>query len=873
MTSSLNVIALISGGKDSLYTLLHCLHHGHRLIALANLYPEHDSQSSESAGSDPPNPLEGEDLNSFMYQTVGHSLIPLYSQCLDLPVYRRVISGKAVQTGRYYDPTKAAVALDETEDLIPLLQEIKGNHPEANAICSGAILSTYQRTRVESVAIRLGLTPLAYLWQYPVLAPPEGRADSLSGLLQDMAVVGCDARIIKIASGGIPEKLLWSNVGDHITQTRLVNGLSPFFPDREFWLRGAVLGEGGEYETLAINGPRPLWKKRIEIAETNSRTVADEGGVSYFKIAGANLVDKCDSDDATVHDKLRIPDGLDPQFAMLATRLQASQPRLEPTPNLSRTLPGVEFDAMIVTSTSTLSERNLAISNITVNPSDTSKDRPSSAADQMKQVVQKLRTMLQSYQGQLEPTPTSSKIISTTLLLKDITQFAAVNARYATLFREGEPNPPARVTFACQLPPGVEVSLGVILNLGSRDSLRGLHVQSRSYWAPANIGPYSQAICEPLDDLQDPDGNVHDEELTEAVHVAGQIPLVPHSMQVLDGPFIDQAVLSLQHLWRIGQERGVDVWPWGVALSKSRGGPESRASAGSQIWRQVHLTGTTPEAGRCGDDGDDTEGPDAWDLQFNRSAGFQSSVSRVTVGKHLHLLPNSDVFFYPSSTEHWVPPYISAAVTALPRDAPIEWWSLGVAHLPKSPEAHRRATVCTKSYHWGSVTILNIRPRVQAEETGPGSTGRRHAHFATILITENFELGSVLVELQKGLNEVLCSDSNAEQITVPDVGGVHGTAFVAQTGQDAWAAITKQTLFSGLSMVPCTSLFGRAFAQPGGSNGEFLDPASSGSTSRSTSDGTDPGCQRLALAMTIRLEARIGALRQKRVGGWHLSER
>lgn len=33
------------------------------------------------------------------------------------------------------------------------------------AVASGAVLSTYQRTRVESVCGRLGLQSLAFLWQ------------------------------------------------------------------------------------------------------------------------------------------------------------------------------------------------------------------------------------------------------------------------------------------------------------------------------------------------------------------------------------------------------------------------------------------------------------------------------------------------------------------------------------------------------------------------------------------------------------------------------------------------------------------------------------------------------------------------------------
>jgi len=104
--------------------------------------------------------------------------------------------------------------------------------------------------------------------------------------------------------------------------------------------------------------------------------------------------------------------------------------------------------------------------------------------------------------------------------------------------------------------------------------------------APQAIGPYSQAICEPLLDVElgrhdadagesvdvdvDLNVNVHDAGLVEIVHVAGQIPLVPQSMEIeREMGFGESAVLSLQHLWRVGQERGVDIWAWGIAFLKA----------------------------------------------------------------------------------------------------------------------------------------------------------------------------------------------------------------------------------------------------------------------------------------------------------------
>ncbi|OCL13366.1 adenine nucleotide alpha hydrolases-like protein, partial [Glonium stellatum] len=179
----LQVIALISGGKDSLFSILHCLANGHTVVALANLYPP------PPPGADPAAPVsETDDLDSYMYQTVGHSLIPLYETALGIPLYRHPIRGRAINTNKTYepapapappptDPSSPAAAdpadadADETESLLPLLAHILAHHPTASALSTGAILSTYQRTRIDSISTRLGLVPLAYLWQYPLLPP------------------------------------------------------------------------------------------------------------------------------------------------------------------------------------------------------------------------------------------------------------------------------------------------------------------------------------------------------------------------------------------------------------------------------------------------------------------------------------------------------------------------------------------------------------------------------------------------------------------------------------------------------------------------------------------------------------------------------
>ena len=62
-----------------------------------------------------------DELDSYMYQTVGHQAIDLYAEAMGLPLYRHTIQGTALDTGRDYLPQEA----DEVEDLYQLLGKIK----------------------------------------------------------------------------------------------------------------------------------------------------------------------------------------------------------------------------------------------------------------------------------------------------------------------------------------------------------------------------------------------------------------------------------------------------------------------------------------------------------------------------------------------------------------------------------------------------------------------------------------------------------------------------------------------------------------------------------------------------------------------------
>ena len=70
-----------------------------------------------------------EELDSYLYQTVGQDAIEFVARALGVPLYRRVISGTALVQDSEYGGREAkergGVAGDETEDLYALLADVK----------------------------------------------------------------------------------------------------------------------------------------------------------------------------------------------------------------------------------------------------------------------------------------------------------------------------------------------------------------------------------------------------------------------------------------------------------------------------------------------------------------------------------------------------------------------------------------------------------------------------------------------------------------------------------------------------------------------------------------------------------------------------
>uniref|UniRef100_A0A8C2V5L2 Diphthine--ammonia ligase n=1 Tax=Chinchilla lanigera TaxID=34839 RepID=A0A8C2V5L2_CHILA len=257
----MRVAALISGGKDSCYNMMQCIAAGHQIVALANLRPDENREKSD-------------ELDSYMYQTVGHQAIDLYAEAMALPLYRRTIRGRSLDTGWEYTKCEG----DEVEDLYELLKLVKENE-EVDGISVGAILSDYQRVRVENVCKRLNLQPLAYLWQ-------RNQED----LLREMIASNIQAVIIKVAALGLdPDK--------HLGKT--LDEMEPYLLELSKKYGVHVCGEGGEYETFTLDCP--LFKKKIIVHNLVVNKYSSEvvihaadafAPVAYLRFLGLHLEDK-----------------------------------------------------------------------------------------------------------------------------------------------------------------------------------------------------------------------------------------------------------------------------------------------------------------------------------------------------------------------------------------------------------------------------------------------------------------------------------------------------------------------------------------------------------------------------------------------------
>ncbi|XP_065492286.1 diphthine--ammonia ligase [Caloenas nicobarica] len=487
----MRVVALISGGKDSCYNMMQCVAAGHQVVALANLRPAENTGLTD-------------ELDSYMYQTVGHHAIDLYAEALDLPLYRGFIKGTSVNTGRVYTTCQE----DEVEDLYDLLKLVKDKE-EVEAVSVGAILSDYQRDRVEDVCRRLNLQPLAYLWR---------RNQEI--LLKEMISSNIQAIIIKVAALGL-------DPDEHLGKS--LDQMEPYLLELSEKYGVHVCGEGGEYETFTLDCP--LFKKKIVVdsAKVVVHSADAFAPVAYLHFLKLHLENKEESSGTFMVNSCscEVSGNYDDIFP--------SPEEDEPQKSIPFIWKSLKHNSLDFTKTFGSSGRSLSgyqwFSGITAHflPS-----KGKNAQEAAREAFSSLQANMTSEGLKLKD------IILVHLYVKNMKDFNVINSVYVTEF---DLCPPARVCVETLLPDGVlfcidclahkcDVAMDDVL----RDEKLVMHVQSISHWAPASIGPYSQSV-----------------KVGDVLYCAGQIALVPCMMQLVSGGIWTEAVVSLRHVERVLQ--------------------------------------------------------------------------------------------------------------------------------------------------------------------------------------------------------------------------------------------------------------------------------------------------------------------------------
>ncbi len=226
----MKVGVLFSGGKDSVYSLYKAMKE-HEVVVLITLKPL--------------NP------ESYMFHYPSIEVTKLQAEAIGIPQIFKTTKGEKEK---------------ELEDLKEAIKEAKEKYG-IEGLVSGAIASTYQKSRIDKICEELGLESIAPLWH----KDPKT-------LLLDILGAGFKIIITGVAAGGLEKDWLGKEI-DLFAFKQLCDLHNTCYI--------CTAGEGGEFETLVIDGP--IFKKRIKIEE--AETVWD-GSSGMFLIKKARLEDK-----------------------------------------------------------------------------------------------------------------------------------------------------------------------------------------------------------------------------------------------------------------------------------------------------------------------------------------------------------------------------------------------------------------------------------------------------------------------------------------------------------------------------------------------------------------------------------------------------
>jgi diphthine-ammonia ligase len=223
----MRVAVLATGGKDSALALYKVLNEDHEVKYLVSMIPLRE--------------------DSWMFHYPNIRLVDLFAEAAEIPLVKA---------------ETLAVKEREVEDLKRLIEGL-----DVDAIVSGAVASTYQKSRIEKICEQLKLKCIAPLWHENPL-----------NILKEILDLKFEVIITGVYAYGFSEEWLGRKI-DEASIKALIE------LNKQYGV--SLVGEGGEYETLVLDAP--FFKKRIKIVEAEKIWKNQSG---YFLITKAKLENK-----------------------------------------------------------------------------------------------------------------------------------------------------------------------------------------------------------------------------------------------------------------------------------------------------------------------------------------------------------------------------------------------------------------------------------------------------------------------------------------------------------------------------------------------------------------------------------------------------
>jgi predicted ATP pyrophosphatase (TIGR00289 family) len=201
-----DIAVLFSGGKDSTRTVHWCLEKGFDVKYLVTIISERE--------------------DSWMYHVPNINLVDKLSEAIEISLIKKSSSG---------------IKEKELEDMKDVLGGL-----DIDTVACGGIASNYQKSRIERVCEELDLNLLAPFWG----TDPEE-------FMWETIELGFDVRFIGVYSMGLDKSWLGRKLNEESLEELIEL-------NRKYKIN--LVGEGGEFETLCLDGP--IFKKNLEITDS-----------------------------------------------------------------------------------------------------------------------------------------------------------------------------------------------------------------------------------------------------------------------------------------------------------------------------------------------------------------------------------------------------------------------------------------------------------------------------------------------------------------------------------------------------------------------------------------------------------------------------